>query len=96
MVYMCSAHAHYYVNTSFKLVKMPKSYFDKLRWRAVWLAEARVYSVQEIASVLMLFMCEKTASALQFVSIPLCCTQTATLMFLTKHCNIDPSSNLPS
>ena len=39
-------------------VKMPKSYSEDLRWRAVWLAVVRGLSVREIASVL--FMCEKS------------------------------------
>ena len=38
------------------LVKMPRSYSEYIRRRAVWLAVVRV---QEIASVL--FMCEKSA-----------------------------------
>ena len=33
-------------------VKMPKSYSEDLRWRAVWLAVVRGKSVQEIAFVL--------------------------------------------
>ena len=44
----------YYIES----VKMPKSYSEDLRRRAVWLAVVRGKSVQEIASVL--FMCEKS------------------------------------
>ena len=54
----------YHMSGSFKFecfdsesVKMPKSYSEDLRWRAVWLAVVRGLSVWEIASVL--FMCEK-------------------------------------
>ena len=55
----------YHMSNSFKFecfdsesMKMPKSYSEDLRWRAVWLAVVRGLSVWEIASVL--FMCEKS------------------------------------
>ena len=39
-------------------VKMPKSYSNDLRWRAVWLAIVREMSCKEISDVL--FMCERS------------------------------------